>query len=290
MQASNPGPFTPHNVETIRLRSDVNGRIFDLRIGLPASYGAGNAHYPVFFVLDAELIFGTALEAAALEAMWSKRPLAPEGTKLVPEVIVVGVALPDTEKDPFRRNFEFMPTMDVRSFPGRIKEYMDELSGRYGSSVRFGGAPEFLEMLRQEALPLIDEHYRTDPTRRLLMGLSAGGTFACYTLFTKPDSFTDYLIASPGFLGDDLFEREAAWTKQCKDLKARVFLSAGEAETEDPTEIFSQTARLAQILRGRAHPGLTLHTWFIPAATHVQTAGPSISRGLVALLGHDQAT
>ena len=114
--------------------------------------------------------------------------------------------------------------------------------------------------------------------------MSAGGAFACYTLFTKPDTFTDYIIVSPGLLGDDMFEREAAWNRGGHELKARVFLSAGEAEAEDPLQIFSQTARLSELLRWRRYPGLMLHTWFIPA-THVQPAGPSISRGLGALLG-----
>jgi predicted alpha/beta superfamily hydrolase len=287
MPVSKPIPFVNPAIESMSLHSEINGRRYDMRIGLPASYSQGDARYPVFVVLDAEFAFGTAFETAMMEALWSKRAMAPTGTKVVPEAIVVGISFPDTADDPFRRNYEFMPAVDIDDLPAAQSQFLKETSARFGHQVRFGGSDAFLEVMRGEILPAIDAAYRTNPSRRMLFGESAGGTFACYALLTKPGTFTDYIIVSPGSLGGDTFSREQMVASTHGDLKARVYLTAGEAEAEDATEIFSFTARFAEVLRQRRYPSLTLHTWFIPGASHVQTAAPSIARALVELWGAD---
>jgi predicted alpha/beta superfamily hydrolase len=232
-------------------------------------------------VLDAEFTFYLASDLAPLEASWSRAPLGP-ATSPIPEVIIVSIALPSTPPDPFRRNYEYMPPARDEDFSPATLEYIDRVKAMLGSGPQFGGAETFLRVLRDEILPWVARVYRTDATPRILFGVSASGCFAAYTLFTEPRLFTDYLIVSPG-LPEEIFRMEAAWAEHHDDLPARVLLTAGEKEIHDPLGIVSGTARLSELINSRAYPSVRLVTWFIAEATHIQTAAPSISRGLMEL-------
>ncbi|MDT9600205.1 alpha/beta hydrolase [Sphingosinicella rhizophila] len=278
-----PKPYVDPLVEMIELRSEINGRSYEVRIGLPLSYHKGEGSYPLLVVLDADMIFGMSHEISMAEAMWSMAP-KPDQVQ-VPEMIVVGISLPDRATNPLRRNHEYMPKMDPAELSAETRDYLANVTRMLGVELETGGAPDFLEILRTEIIPLMEAHYRVDTQRRILTGVSASGTFCCYTLFTRPDSFTDYIIVSPGLMGGEINRLESAWARQNDDLRAGVLLTAGGAEIADPFLIYSATARMAEQLGARHFPGLRLHSWFIPGATHVQTAAPSISRGLVTLLG-----
>ncbi len=273
-----PKPYMDPLVEVIDFHSELNGSAYEVRIGLPPSYRMGEEKYPVLVVLDADISFGTTYETTLLEAMWSKAPLG--NVKPIPEFIVVGIALPDRATNPFRRNFEYMPAGDPSEYSHETKAYMDRVSEMTGGAFRPGGASVFLNVLKKEILSLVEAHYRVDDSRKILFGQSAGGTFCCYTLFTKPQTFTDYVIVSPGLPDREIFRLEAAWAEKHDDLRVGVFLSAGQKEMHDPLHIVSNTAQLAEQMNARRYPSLRLNTWLIPDASHVQTAAPSLARAL----------
>jgi predicted alpha/beta superfamily hydrolase len=281
MSPATPQPYVDPLVQGFDIESTINGRAYDVRIGLPASYQGGDLRYPMLVVLDAEILFGLTRDISTAEAMWSTAP-RPNQAK-VPEVIVVGISLPDGASNPLRRNFEYMPKTDPNDYSARTRQYIDDVSRALGAELRTGGAPEFLEVLVAEIIPRVQSHYRIDDSRRILSGVSASGTFCCYTLFVQPSAFTDYIIASPGLFGREIDRLESAWAGRHEDLNAGVFLAAGEGEISDPFQIFSGTARLTEELRGRNYPNLRLHYDFIPGASHVQTAAHSLARGLVKL-------
>lgn len=267
--------------EAIDFRSGLNGRDYALWIRLPQSYRNGSLRYPVMAVLDAEFSFGLASDTALLESMWSHAPLG-RSIAPIPEVIVVGVALPSTPPDPFRRNLEYMPPLSDADFSEQTRQYIVRVKDMLGRGPTYGGAATFLEILRQEILPGVDHHYRVDSGRRILFGTSTTGCFGAFALFSQPTLFTDYIIVSPG-LPEEIFRMEAAWADNHDDLPARVLLTAGEREIMEPLEIVSGTARLSELLRYRQYPGLQLDTWLIAGANHVQTLAPSIARGLARL-------
>lgn len=283
MPTSDPRPFHDPLMQEMDLRSDINGADYGLRIRLPQSYAQSEGRYPVMVVLDAEFMFYLASELAPLEAMWSQAPLSGEA-RPVPEVIVVSVALPSDPPNPFRRNFEYMPPCSEGDFPPSLLAYMKRIEGMLGRGPEFGGAATFLQVLGDEILPAIDARYRTDASRRILVGTSASGCFTAFALLSERRLFTDYVISSPGPAAE-IFRMEAAWAEAHDDLPARVLLTVGEYELHDPLTIFSNTVRLSEALNGRNYPGLRLETWIVPGATHVQTPGPSISRALAGLGG-----
>jgi predicted alpha/beta superfamily hydrolase len=281
MPMSDPRPFQDPLMLEMSLRSDINGSDYGLRIRLPQSYAHGEGRYPVMVVLDAEFMFYTASELSQLEAMWSHAPLGEEA-RTVPEVIVVSVALPSDPPNPFRRNFEYMPPCSDEDFTPSLAAYLERIKAMLGRGPEFGGASTFLQVLRDEILSAIDANYRTDTSKRILVGASASGCFGAFALLTQPELFTAYIIVSPG-PAEEIFRMEAAWANAHDDLPARVLLTVGEKEIGDPLTIFGNTVRLSEALSGRGYPSLRLQTWIVPGATHIQAAAPSISRGVAGL-------
>lgn len=273
-----PRPFTDPLVECFDLRSEHNGRDYEVRIGLPVNYPHGDGAYPVLVVLDADVTFGTAYETAIVEALASRSPLAKTAT--ISEFLVVGIALPDRMTNPLRRNYEYMLEFDPAECAPETAAYLRDAEAALGVPIKTGGAAEFLDVLTGEILPLVERHYRVDPTRRMLFGHSAGGTFACATLFTKPESFTDYAIGSPGSFGGELFRLEQQWADDHDDLPASVTIRAGLGELADPLRMASNTARLAETLHARRYPSLALDASLLPGTSHVQVHHCLLTRAL----------
>jgi predicted alpha/beta superfamily hydrolase len=282
MNEVTPTPFVDPLVEHFEYRARTNGSSYAVRIGLPRSYRHTEARYPVLVLLDADVAFATTYEIAGLESTWSRVPIVGK-PKLVPEFVVVGISMPDGQQNVLRRNFEYMPDSNPAEYSAQNRAYLEEIRKLTGAELKTGGAPDFLRILESEILPVVERLYRIDRGRRVLFGQSAGGTFCCYTLLTKPELFTDYIIVSPGILDSGIFKLEEAWAAAHADLSANVFLSAGDQEVHDPFGIMSATSGLAERLLSRRYPSLQLRTWFIPGATHIQTAAPSVARALAAM-------
>jgi predicted alpha/beta superfamily hydrolase len=278
MNMTSPRPFHDPLVQEMTLTSGINGRSYILRVRVPESYAASGADYPVMVVLDGEGLFNLVSDLAPIEVGWSRAPLDREAHP-VPEVIIASVFLPRDPADPFRRNFEYMPAMAPDSEAPSSRDYMHKVEKLFGVKMKFGGAENFFQILAKEMLPAIEKTYRTDPSRRILVGSSASGSFAAYSLFKQPDLFTDYMIISPA-VPPEIFRMEAEWNAAHDDLPARVLLTAGEREVSEPLGIFSATAKLSEVLTNRRYAKFDLETWIVPGANHVQTQAPSISRGL----------
>ena len=60
-----------------------------------------------------------------------------------------------------------------------------------------GGARLFLQVIELELLPMVEAEYRACPGDRALLGHSAGGMFALYTLWQEPRSFRRFVVGSP---------------------------------------------------------------------------------------------
>jgi predicted alpha/beta superfamily hydrolase len=276
-----PKPFVDPLLETMTLTSAINGAEYEIRISLPKAYRHTDQAYPIMVVLDAEFTFYQAAEIAFTEAMWSLAPLKGAPTP-IPEFLVVSVGLPSSPPNPFRRNFEYMPPVDLADLSDHVRGYMDRIEVMLGRGPEFGGAATFQQVLADELLPAIEKTYRIDPSFRILFGQSASGCFAAFNLVTRPELFTDYIIVSPGLMPEN-FRLEEAWAAAHSDLTARVLLTVGERENGDPLEIFEATARFSEALLSRGYPSLDLKAWIIPEADHIKTAAPSIAQGLARL-------
>lgn len=147
---------------------------------------APDGGFPVFYILDGDGFFNTAVEIARMR----------EWGRLTPSIIV-GVAYPSRSfYDGPRRTHDFTPPTfsDATFDPAEV-----------------GGADQFLAFLTGELKPWVAEHYAIDPNRQVLFGHSLGGMFVLHALYTAPHSFNVFLAASPSLrLSDRYIIREGA--------------------------------------------------------------------------------
>src|SRR5262249_34545024 len=108
---------------------------------------------------------------------------------------------------------------------------------------------------------------------------SGGAQFGLYVLFNQPQSFTKYLISSPA-AHQPWLDLEDAWFRDHKDLPAKVFLSAGEAEATSAAQILSTVGLVAQPLTSRKYPSLTFSTRVFPGEDHLTVLPIAYTRGI----------
>jgi predicted alpha/beta superfamily hydrolase len=186
-----------------------------------------------------------------------KYPILYDGS--VPEMIIVGITYSGDHPDyGALRAMDYTPAADLF------------ISGS-------GDAPKFLAFLKEQLFPYIESNYRADPSHRVLMGSSFGGTFTLYAMFTDPVLFNGYVIGSPivTYGQNFAFKQEAEYASSHKDLPVRLFLSVGELE-----EIAHPVNEFMRILSERNYPGLEMETRTIEGERHASNKPETYNRGL----------
>jgi len=227
----------------------------EVRVFLPPRYKTTDKRYPTLWVTD------NALEIAIAASVAS-------ATGYAPEVILVSIGapmgIPHTEWNR-RREYDF------------DREVADPNEPK--------GADRLLDFLVNTVRPALAAEYRMDPDEHALAGHSGGGMFCLHVLFTRPESFSKYLIGSPAT--GPWLEMEQAYHENHDDLAARVFLAAGEAEMTDFLMAFAQVvstvAEVAERLTLREYPSLEIEARIIPGAGHGEVMPILYARGIRSL-------
>ena len=162
--------------KTIEIKSNILEENRVLNIYLPPSYQTDTLKaYPVIYLLDGskdeDFIHITGIVQFG-SFSW---------INMIPESIVVGIANIDRKKD--------------FTYPSNNKLDQDEFPTS-------GESKKFIKFLEQEALPFIDNKYRTTQTKTLI-GQSLGGLVGTEILFKRPHIFDNYIIVSPSLWWDD---------------------------------------------------------------------------------------
>lgn len=262
--------------ECLQVESKHVDQVFEISVGLPPGYRSGSERrYPVVYLLDPNISFGTATECVRLMTL---------GREL-PRVIVVGIGYPGaaTPEALVLRSRDYTPTTGPKQLEQLRKGLPADMP-----ELEAGGAAAFLSFIREELFPFIDARYATDPDNRGFIGDSLGGLFGLYTLFHRPDSFGRYVIGSPSLWWDDgvTFSYEEAFAANHSELPARVFLSVGGLEEPGAdgaaawAHMVSNVEKISKILEGRSYVGLELTTHVFEGETHVSVLPATVSRGL----------
>ena len=240
----------------------------EVRIYLPPSYGLTDKNYPTLWVTDNNL----ELMQAALTG---------ESMGFTQEMIVVAVGPPgDTNPAEFqrRRAYDFIPPA----------EELGPLLGANPADT-IGGAAGFLDFFVNQLRPMLAKEYRLDLDDQGYAGHSGGGQFGLYVLLNKPESFHKYIISSPAAYQTWL-DMEARYFEKHRDLKAKVFLSAGEEEFAHPiwsgSQIGSTVATMADRLMVRNYPSLELTVRIFPGEDHLSVIPIAFTRGIRTLWGN----
>lgn len=170
--------------EKVEVNSEILKESRNIFIYTPDGYEESNLKYPTLYVLDGTENY---LISTAIVNFLSR-------IQRIPPMIVVGIPNVDRDRD-------LSPL------------FIEGTSNR-------GEGDNFLNFLKEELIPYLDNTYRTN-NYRILFGHSLGGAFANYTLITKPELFNAYITASPYLMYNDEFILKEAESKLDNLLKSR---------------------------------------------------------------------
>ena len=240
------------------LASRSVGDTYQIQVALPTTYERDTTRrYPVLYVLDGDKSFGLARDVADW-LTWSGE---------IDPILVVGIAY---GRDWWaRRARDMTPTRDR----GKI----------WGEFPTAGGAERFTTFLRDELLPFINATYRTDPRNRGLAGLSFGGLYGMYALFTLPDLFNQMILVGPALAWDSttITRIEASYAERFAgirpELSASVYTAIGEHDDEHVPEAWHEVLK---IIRGRNYDGLVVRSEVLSGETHISAWPVALTRGI----------
>lgn len=207
--------------------------------------------YPVIYVLDANSVFATMVEASRLQT----RALGP--------VLLVGIGYPTDAPFDDRRYFDFTPQTPAERAtvgpPERGRQPQAPTPPR-----KTGGNENFFKFIDQTLKPAIEKKYKVNQSRQALFGHSLGGLFVLHVLFNHPDAFQTFLAGSPSIWWNDrsLLEEERKFTAVPPSERRRVSLLlqvGGEEMAYMIQEARDMTKRLAPMrvfyreIEGQSH-------------------------------------
>jgi len=275
MAPTQPAVIPASRVHNLTARS--TGQAFAILVALPPSYRSSpHKTYPTIYLLDANFHFGMVTDIARGMAL----------DEDFPEAMVVGIAYPSNgsfqtaaNRAYLLRSRDMTPTQD-RPAEKMISRWLKV------KRVQTGGADGLFQFIRDQLIPFIEDRYRCNPARRVILGHSFGGLFALYAMFTDYRLFKGYVVANPSLWYADriAFKQEAEFAKRHKRLPVKVFLAAGELEEHPRSQMTSNLVALAGRMRSRRYRGLSLTAAVIPQCRHCASTAPAYQAGLHAVL------
>jgi hypothetical protein len=243
--------YNLYNTKAEYLNSEVVSDSFLILVSVPDDYYSNETRYSVLYVLDGDIAFGMAASIARYLHIGDN----------IPELIVVGIGYGSLTKSAAeKRRRDYRPT-------------------------ETGGAENFLKFLNEELIPFIDAKYRTIPGNRTINGYSIGGLFGLYALFTKPETFNNYIIGSPNLNWDDysIYKYEEISPEKIGDMQLNIFISVGSEESEE--RFFNPVDSLVIKIQQRNYAGVELDSKVFDGSTHLMGPPESLTHGLISIFG-----
>jgi predicted alpha/beta superfamily hydrolase len=282
---SNPDAVSLLATERHTMKSIATGETYEISIALPYAYvpdTASGGPFPgtrdawhAIYLTDANWHMGMVTEFVR-ECAWCGRSS---------DAIVVGIGYPQAESPQASwRSVYAARSLDLT--PVRIEDEEESGAAWIKRPVKTGGGSNFLQFLQQELIPWVEQTYRADPAKRVLVGHSYGALFALYAMFQDATLFHGYLAASPFLRNQEpsVYTMEKEFAKNHKDLAAQVYLAAGELENSPDDPTLTDIYRLGALLASRNFPGLVLKTQVFADNNHCEVAAPALHAGLKMML------
>ena len=211
--AAVPTPYVLDGTEVRDVHAGALNRDYQVFVALPDSYRSSNRRYPVVFVVDANYAFPVARGIAQRLAKHAG----------MEEAIVVGLSYAKGDSSGYSRRRDYTPSIPRG-------EYVSDMPGR---NAAFGEAQAYGRFIAADVFPLIAANYRADMGRKIFVGHSYGSLLGLQLLLSEPATFDHYILGSPSLWFDQgvMFDREQAYAKGHKDMRASVFFGIGGRET-----------------------------------------------------------
>jgi len=179
-------------------------------VSLPASFREGGyKKYPVLYFFDADLNSFFHVFTGMVRQMSS------DATPIIPEMIVVGIVSQERARDS-------SPTKSLIEYGGRQNEALNIT----------GGGEQFLQFLREDLIPEINEKYPTSGYQ-ILAGYSFTGLSVIHSLYSSPDTFNAYIAIDPSMWWDDqvMLKRYDEFVRGKPLVKRKLFVATSERVT-----------------------------------------------------------
>ncbi|QQK81510.1 alpha/beta hydrolase [Salicibibacter cibi] len=214
--------------------------------------------YPVLYVLDANAVFGSFVEAVRLQSK-IKKPLGCEPT------MIVGIGY-DSDQ-PFH--------VEKRFWDYTVKANHSELPQRKNGKAwpKSGGSPHFQKWIETDLKPFLENTYSIDKQKQGLFGHSLGGLFVLNLLLKEQSSFQCHIAGSPSLWWKNKYLLKG---KMNRPSAARnLLLTVGEKEPEGMIKntkcLFSQLKSLET---------LRVEYYQFPEENHSSVLTPLVSKTL----------
>ncbi len=207
--------FKPDHI----IKSEITNKDYLIHMSFPKNYSIQDSiTYPVLYVLDGKSTFGY-FESSYIDF------------EKIEDVILVGISHKvNGMKSKINRFNDYTAYRDTIT-DKRIEKKFDVEK----RTIKTGGAVKFLECLKKEIVPFIEQHYKTNSDRGI-SGHSLGGLFTAYCFLNSDNYFTRFGINSPSFqLNEEIFLEPAidkfTNNKTWNIEPTKVFISTGENES-----------------------------------------------------------
>lgn len=267
--------------QRFKVWSEAVGAHFIIDVSEPLELMVQAGPAPVLFITDGNLCFPAASGMAGMLAMEPGGP---------PPQVVVGIGY-EVSGSGERAEHHKLRARDLTPCgDDRLEAMMRQAPPPFTwrDDVELGGADRFLAFLLEELCPWLAGRFDVDIEQRTLAGVSMGGLFALYTLFSRPDAFLNYIASSPSVWWSDrlLIRMEEAYAQTHEDLAANVYMAVGAREEEqDPSaKMVTNFNELVRNLGSRSYPTLSLSHDVLADETHMSAFEPAFTRGLRAVL------
>jgi predicted alpha/beta superfamily hydrolase len=255
-QSQTTPPAFLADVTSSVMKASATGRTYQISVALPDGYSKQHVRYPVLYAADANAEFGTVVETARTFAE-------------IPELVIVGIGYPNPGQG-FKA--AWVPrALDLTTTPNPKEP---------GTN---GGATEFLQFIRGDLVPYIENTYNVSQDRAWF-GHSFGGLFGIYALFNNDGLFRRFIVGSPSlWQGKQTIQAaEKSFAATGKPLPAKVFFSVGllEQSGNAPGGMVGDLREFIGTLEQRHYKGFEYQVHYFEEETHYSVIPGTIGRGL----------
>jgi hypothetical protein len=268
-RAAEGAPYVLEGTQVWTVPDPVSGRDYEVFVSLPASYDTNSQHlYPVLYVTDADYAFPIIRQIA--------RRVNLEGP-VIEEFVLIGLSYARGDDGRVSRNRDYTPTPNGPQSAGDMAH---------------GQGAAYQAYLKTQVLPFVENRFRADPARRIILGHSYGGLLGAQILFTDPTLFRSYILGSPSFWFDrrHIMTLEAAYARNHRDLPADVFMYVGSFESPGASsrntrvDMVGDVRTMERVLKSRNYPGLQVQSTVLEDEDHLTVAPVGFTRALMAVL------
>jgi len=241
------------------LKSKSNDIKYKLYLSYPKSYNDSlTKKYPVLYLLDADYSFAIAKNIT--DHLSERNHLQ--------EMIIVGIAY-DNNNYRVNRTRDYTPTNSIESGVS-----FQEIQKQYS-----GGGINFSSFIENELIPYIDKNTRNTGFRAIT-GHSYGGLFSTWTLLTKPELFSGYIIVSPSLWYDNRLMFKIEEQFKDNDNKKKVYFTVGDREVNQNWNMPKDLADFVKIMEEKKLKNIETKIMIEADETHNSIFPIGLSKGL----------